>query len=147
MQDISTDVAGLDTGEVSANMVVNMGAKYVILGHSERRKELSENYEMVSKKIFAAIRNDLTPILCFGSNNIYIEQEKQCQFSQEQKKCLSTIKRTLYSQIPEFDSIKLDYPSFERIAKYDDEGAAIIIENTAPEIVLGNTKFNLRFSI
>ena len=92
-------------------------------------------------------QEELNKILSDYKTAEYIEQEKQCQFSQEQKKCLSTIKRTLYSQIPEFDSIKLDYPSFERIAKYDDEGAAIIIENTAPEIVLGNTKFNLRFSV
>jgi len=68
---------GAFTGEISPAQLKEIGANYVILGHSERRKELSENYEMVSKKIFAAIRNDLTPILCFGSNNIYIEQEKQ----------------------------------------------------------------------
>jgi len=76
-----------------------------------------------------------------------VEQEKQCQFSQEQKKCLSTVKRSIYSKIPEFKDIQSDYPNFERIAKYDDEGAAIIIENTAPEIVSGSTKFNLRFSV
>jgi len=68
---------GAFTGEISPAQLKEIGADYVILGHSERRRELDENYEMVSKKILAAIRNDLTPILCFGSNSIDIEQEKK----------------------------------------------------------------------
>src|SRR3989338_431476 len=62
-------------------------------------------------------QEELNKILSDYKTAEYIEQEKQCQFSQEQKKCLSTIKRSIYSKIPEFKDIQSDYPNFERIAK------------------------------
>lgn len=68
---------GAFTGEISPSQLKEIGVEYVILGHSERRRELGENYEIVSKKIKASLRNNLTPILCFGSNSMDINKEKQ----------------------------------------------------------------------
>jgi triosephosphate isomerase len=58
--------AGAYTGEVSASMVASTGAKYVILGHSERRAYYGETVEILSEKVKLALANGLTPIFCIG---------------------------------------------------------------------------------
>ena len=55
------------TGEVSGAMLKGL-VDYVIVGHSERRKEAHESDKLVGRKVAAALRNDLTPILCVGDN-------------------------------------------------------------------------------
>ena len=57
---------GAYTGEVSAAMVASTGAKYVILGHSERRQYYGETNEMLTTKVGLALANGLTPIFCVG---------------------------------------------------------------------------------
>ncbi|MEK7202826.1 MAG: triose-phosphate isomerase [Patescibacteria group bacterium] len=60
---------GTYTGEVSPNMLVELGCDYVIIGHSERRRYLLENYEMIHKKIKAVVKTEkLTPIVCIGES-------------------------------------------------------------------------------
>ena len=61
-------VSGAYTGEVSAAMVASTGAKYVILGHSERRQYYGETSESLNKKMAQAYANGLTPIYCVGEN-------------------------------------------------------------------------------
>ncbi|MDO8601445.1 MAG: triose-phosphate isomerase [bacterium] len=56
--------AGVNTGEISAVMLKDLGVEYVILGHSERRRYLEETEEMINKKIKAALKSGLKPILC-----------------------------------------------------------------------------------
>jgi triosephosphate isomerase len=58
--------SGAFTGEVSAPMLVDIGCRYVILGHSERRNILGETSEMVNQKVLAALQAELTPIVCVG---------------------------------------------------------------------------------
>ena len=58
--------SGAFTGEISPEMLKNIGCKYVILGHSERRQYLGETDEMVGKKFKAVIKAGLIPILCIG---------------------------------------------------------------------------------
>lgn len=58
--------SGAYTGEVSAAMVASTGAKYVILGHSERRQYYGENGEILRAKVALALENGLTPIFCIG---------------------------------------------------------------------------------
>lgn len=58
--------SGAYTGEVSASMVASTGAKYVILGHSERRQYYGENGEILRAKVALALENGLTPIFCIG---------------------------------------------------------------------------------
>jgi triosephosphate isomerase len=58
--------AGAHTGEISAPMLVELGCRYVLLGHSERRKEMGESDEVVNRKLRAALAHGLTPVLCVG---------------------------------------------------------------------------------
>lgn len=64
-QNVFWEDRGAFTGEVGAAMVRSVGAEYAIIGHSERRR-LGETDEMASKKIAAALKAGLTPILCIG---------------------------------------------------------------------------------
>ena len=65
-QDLHWEPQGAFTGEVSAAMLREAGAAYVIIGHSERRQLFGETDENVNTKIRAAIGSGLTPILCVG---------------------------------------------------------------------------------
>ena len=57
---------GAYTGEISAEMLVDAGVKYVIIGHSERRDYFKEDDELLNKKVKKAFDAGLTPILCCG---------------------------------------------------------------------------------
>ena len=65
-QDVFWEDEGAFTGEVSCRMLKDAGAKYVIIGHSERRLYFQETNEAVNKKIKAALKSSLTPIACVG---------------------------------------------------------------------------------
>lgn len=59
---------GAYTGEISADMLNELGIKYVLVGHSERRAYFNETDEIVNKKVLKSIEKGLTPILCVGEN-------------------------------------------------------------------------------
>ena len=65
-QDVSSNEQGAYTGEVSASMLVDVGARYGLVGHSERRQYHAESSELVALKFQAAIHAGLCPILCLG---------------------------------------------------------------------------------
>jgi len=65
-QDVSSNEQGAYTGEVSASMLVDVGARYGLVGHSERRQYHHEDSELVARKFLAAKRVGLVPILCVG---------------------------------------------------------------------------------
>lgn len=65
-QDCRAEETGAFTGDVSAEMLVDAGAKLVILGHSERRAGYHETDELVASKVVAALRAGLEPIVCVG---------------------------------------------------------------------------------
>lgn len=65
-QNMFWEDTGSYTGETSWRQLNNMGIKYVIIGHSERRKYLNETDLMINKKVLAAFQNNITPILCVG---------------------------------------------------------------------------------
>ncbi len=65
-QDLYWAEEGAFTGEVSAAMIKDAGCSYVIIGHSERRAYFGETNESVNKKIKAALKHGLTPIVCVG---------------------------------------------------------------------------------
>ena len=65
-QDCSAQENGAYTGEISANMLVDMGCEYVILGHSERRTNHNETNEIVKQKAVAAHARGLIAIICIG---------------------------------------------------------------------------------
>ena len=65
-QDVSAQLSGAYTGEVSAAMLADFGCRYVIVGHSERRAYHAESNELVARKAIAALGAGLTPIVCVG---------------------------------------------------------------------------------
>ena len=65
-QNMHFEESGAYTGEVSGEMLKAIGVEYVIIGHSERRQYFSETDETVNKKIKAAFKNELKPIVCVG---------------------------------------------------------------------------------
>src|SRR5574344_1157416 len=76
-EDCSAHDKGAYTGEVAANMVASTGAKYVILGHSERRQYYGETVETLKPKVQLALANGLTPIFCVGEVLAEREANKQ----------------------------------------------------------------------
>jgi triosephosphate isomerase (TIM) len=67
-QDLFWEDHGAYTGEVSAPMLKDLGCRYVILGHSERRTLFGEQNDSIRKKILAALMHGLRPILCIGES-------------------------------------------------------------------------------
>jgi len=87
-QDCFWEEKGAFTGEVSPKMLKDLGwCDYVILGHSERRKYLKETDEMINKKIKAALKSDLTPILCI-ENISQLKKRTKDLLRKEQKKLI-----------------------------------------------------------
>lgn len=65
-QDCCWEEAGAYTGEVSPQVLKEIGCQFVILGHSERRKYLGESDQLINSKVKSALKNGLAPILCVG---------------------------------------------------------------------------------
>ena len=66
--------SGAYTGEIAPNMLTDIGVKYVILGHSERREYFAETDETVNKKVLKAFEHGITPIVCCGETLTQREQ-------------------------------------------------------------------------
>lgn len=65
-QDVSAHESGAFTGEVSASMLQEMGTRFVIVGHSERRMQYGEANETIALKAGCALDHEITPIICVG---------------------------------------------------------------------------------
>lgn len=77
---------GAYTGEISPNMLTDIGVKYVILGHSERREYFAETSETVNKKMLKAFEHGITPIMCCGETLTQREQGVTMDFIRQQVK-------------------------------------------------------------
>jgi triosephosphate isomerase len=73
-QNLFWESSGAYTGEVSAEMLLSVGCKYVIIGHSERRQYFGEENQSVNRKVKTAIERGLTPIVCVGER---LEQREE----------------------------------------------------------------------
>ncbi len=73
-QNLSQHTSGPYTGEVSAEMLKDMGCEYVIVGHSERRELMGETNKIIANKFITAIKSHLKPILCIGES---LDERKQ----------------------------------------------------------------------
>jgi triosephosphate isomerase len=83
-QNCADQAKGAFTGEVSAAMIASTGARYVILGHSERRQYYHETSETLKPKVRLALDNELTPIFCIGEVLSEREEGKHFQVVDEQ---------------------------------------------------------------
>jgi len=78
-QDVSSNEKGAYTGEVSAAMLAEVGARFGLVGHSERRQYHNETSELVARKFAAALHARLAPVLCVGET---LEQREAGQTEQ-----------------------------------------------------------------
>ena len=76
-QDCSVHAQGAHTGEVSADMLVDLGCQYVLVGHSERRQYHDETDALIAEKLAAAQLAGVTPILCVGEQQAAREAGEQ----------------------------------------------------------------------
>lgn len=96
--------SGAYTGEVSAPMVASTGAKYVILGHSERRQYYGETSAILREKLALALANGLKPIFCVGE---VLEQREDGSYNDVVK---AQIEEALFQLTPEeFSNVILAY--------------------------------------
>lgn len=93
-QDCHHEDAGAHTGDISAGMIADAGAKFVILGHSERRENHGEGDTLIRKKAEAALEAGLRVILCCG------ESEK----TRDQGKATAFVTKQLKASLPEFEA-------------------------------------------
>lgn len=77
---------GAYTGEISPEMLTDVGVKYVVLGHSERREYFAETNETVNKKTLKALEHGITPIVCCGETLTQREQGVTIDFIRQQIK-------------------------------------------------------------
>jgi len=85
-QDCATSLKASSTGEVSANNLKEVGASYVILGHSERREGQKESSKIINLKIKAALRADLKVVLCVGESALCRKKGETLKFISTQIK-------------------------------------------------------------
>ena len=78
--------SGAYTGEIAPNMLTDVGVKYVIIGHSERREYFAETDETVNKKVLKAFEHGITPIMCCGETLEQREQGVTMDFIRQQVK-------------------------------------------------------------
>jgi triosephosphate isomerase len=105
-QDLFWEEKGAFTGEISPRMLKNFGVEYVIVGHSERRKILGETDEMINKKLRAAIKAKLKPILCIGEKRREVGSRKYEEIRNQLKKALKGIPNSFF-RLP--DSLIIAY--------------------------------------
>jgi triosephosphate isomerase len=91
---------GAFTGEISALMLKEAGARFVILGHSERRHIFGESDDWIHRKVLRALQDDLPPVLCVG------ETEKEKDAGQTDKILERQIVSALHD-VPELDAAKV----------------------------------------
>lgn len=90
-QNIDCHLKGAFTGEVSILMLKDIGIKYVILGHSERRIFHNENNDIIAKKFYLVKKYNLIPILCIGETREEKESKKTYEILKNQINCIFNI--------------------------------------------------------
>lgn len=78
-ENVHFEKSGAFTGEISADMLVEVGVEYVVIGHSERRQYFGETDETVNKRTKAALAAGLKPIVCVGE----LLWERECNITEE----------------------------------------------------------------
>lgn len=91
-QNMHDAMEGAFTGEIAGKMLTEAGARFVILGHSERRRIFNETNEIVNHKVLRAIKEGLQPVLCVGETKEEREhQQTQATIKQQLDECLAGV--------------------------------------------------------
>ena len=98
-QNVCEFIAGSHTGEVDIKMLKNIGAKFCIVGHSERRKDWSENSQQINTKLKNLLAEDITPILCVGESTA--ADMEQLAFAKV------VVKKQLEAELEDIDKSKI----------------------------------------
>lgn len=91
-QNVDVNLSGAFTGETSAEMLKDIGAQYIIIGHSERRTYHKESDELIAKKFAVLKEQGLTPVLCIG------ETEAENEAGKTEEVCARQIDAVLKTQ-------------------------------------------------
>ncbi len=103
-QNIHWEDRGPYTGEVSALQVRDVGGRYVLIGHSERRQYFGEGYDQVNQKVHAACRHQLYPVVCLGETLAEREAQRTLDVVGEQMS-----KGLMRAQPAWFDNLLIAY--------------------------------------
>ncbi|HRD56326.1 MAG TPA: triose-phosphate isomerase [Parachlamydiaceae bacterium] len=99
-QNMNDAEEGAFTGEIAGKMLVDAGAKFVILGHSERRRLFNETDEFINKKVRRALKDGLQPVLCVGETWDEREAGQTKKVLEEQLKiCLAGVKKEEIAEV------------------------------------------------
>ena len=91
-QDCSSEAAGAFTGQVSAGMLTDLGARSVIIGHSERRHGLGEDDDLLREKLAIALESGLVAVLCVGETLSQRDEGRaEAEVSAQVRGCFGTL--------------------------------------------------------
>ena len=128
-QNMHHESSGAFTGEISPLMLKEIGCRYVILGHSERR-EMGEADSLINKKVISALKHGLTPILCIGETHEQrMKDETHDVLENQLIRCLQNageIKKAVIAYEPVW-AISRGNPSQKAATKADAEEAHLFI--------------------
>ncbi len=122
-QNMHWEEKGAFTGEISPLMLVDAGAHFVILGHSERRTLFNESSKNVSQKVEAALRHGLTPVICVGEEIDVRNSGRHLDYVREQ----------LIESLPENSALKELAGEGEVVFAYEPLWAIGTGNNATPE--------------
>ena len=83
-QNLHPESEGAFTGEISADMLVDLGVSYSIIGHSERRNEHNETNEIVARKVKISLEKKLQTIICIGETELQRKENKTLEILEQQ---------------------------------------------------------------
>ena len=141
--------SGAYTGDVSPLMLKDIGCEYVILGHSERREFFNEDDDLINKKMIAALKHSLKPILCVGES--FEQREKGMAKSiieSQLKACLKNVSKEQMKDVtvayePVW-AISRGNPNMKAATKEDAEDAHRFIRGLLSKMYDSSTAKNTR---
>jgi len=83
-QNLHSESEGAFTGEISADMVVDLGVTHSIIGHSERRTEHNETNEIVARKVKTSLDKELQTIICIGETELQRKEKRTLEILEQQ---------------------------------------------------------------